>query len=66
MTEQRSCAFYLAWFSRLYVPSEHGWYNTRTPDGGPIMDQDAYFWRALEIICATFNLILSEQTSGNR
>jgi hypothetical protein len=59
-TEQRSCSFYIAWFNKLYVPSENGWYNNRTPDDAPLMDQDAYFWRALEIICATNNLMMIE------
>jgi hypothetical protein len=67
MTEQRGCSFYIAWFYRCYVPSEHGWYCLRTPDGKSIMDQDAYFWRAVEALCNVHNLMLMEaQRNGSR
>jgi hypothetical protein len=45
----------LSWFNRLFQPTEAGWVMARTPDGLPLMDQDAFFWRALEIIARELN-----------
>lgn len=60
-TSQRMANFYMGWFFRLYRTSETGWHNYATPDGKAIMHQDAYFWQALEIICRTMNLLISEE-----
>lgn len=54
-------SFYLAWFFRCYRATEAGWVISHTPDGGAIMDQDAFFWRAMEIIAETKNLMMIEE-----
>jgi hypothetical protein len=60
--------FYMSWFSRLYQPSEQGWFSVRTPDDKSIEVQDAYFWFALEIIAREMNTMRAEEmaklTSG--
>ena len=53
LTEQRTCGFYIAWFFRLYESNESGWWPRRTPDDKPVIVQDAYFWRCLEVIAQT-------------
>jgi hypothetical protein len=54
-TSQHSCSFYMSWFTRCYETGENGWIVRRTPDGLPVMDQDAFFWNALEWICRELN-----------
>lgn len=49
------CSFYMSWFSRLYQPSDSGWFAARTPDNQPVAEQDAYFWFACEIIARELN-----------
>jgi hypothetical protein len=52
-TDQRKTGFYIGWFFRLYYANDSGWWPARTPDGRSIGEQDAYFWRCLEIIAQT-------------
>lgn len=66
MTEQRSCSFYLTWFNRCFVAGDAGWHGYQTPDGQPIMSQDAYFWQALETIARKLNeMIALERAKQN-
>lgn len=58
-TQQRSAAFYIAWFYRLSRVEETGWYLSTTPDGRPIIEQDAFFWNCLESICVTHNVMMA-------
>jgi hypothetical protein len=60
-TSQRSCAFYVAWFFKCYQCGEQGWQVFQTPDGQAIIDQDAYFWQALETIARKLNEILAQE-----
>ena len=60
-TRQRTAQFYVSWFFRVYRTAETGWHAYQTPDGKSIMEQDAYFWQALEIICRTLNQMISEE-----
>jgi len=32
---------------------------SQTPDGRAIMHQDAFFWRAMEVICAKMNQMMA-------
>lgn len=34
---------------------ENGWYAFQTPNGRPLMNQDAFFWNALEVIARKMN-----------
>lgn len=47
--------FYLTWFTRLYRNGETGWFQFQTPDGKPIIVQDAFFQNSLEIIARELN-----------
>lgn len=58
-TRQRTCSFYLTWFNRCFVAAEAGWHAYQTPDGQPIMYQDAYFWQALETIGRKLNEMIA-------
>ena len=60
-TSQRSVQYYLGWFTRCYALGETGWAVSRTPDGRAIMHQDAFFWRALEVVAHTMNLRIMEE-----
>lgn len=48
-------SFYIQWFNRCYEPTDSGWVVARTPDNGPICDQDAFFWFCLEAIARKLN-----------
>jgi len=39
----------------LYRSGEQGWFLYQTPDGGAIIDQDAFFMQALEVIARELN-----------
>ncbi len=58
---QRMVSFYMSWFSRIYQPTDAGWFSVRTPDDKPINEQDAYFWFALELIAREMNCMRAEQ-----
>lgn len=60
-TQQKTCQFYTGWFFRLHYSSEAGWVNFQTPDGLPIMAQDAFFWQSLEVISRTLSRMMSEE-----
>jgi len=62
-TSQRSAQFYVSWFNRCYRVTDSGWVISHTPDGHAIMHQDAFFWRALEIVCGAMNEKLREDMS---
>jgi hypothetical protein len=49
----------MSWFSRCYHVGEAGWFQFQTPDGKPVMDQDGFFWSAMEIICRQMNATLA-------
>jgi len=66
MTEQRSCSFYMMWFNRCFVAGDGGWHAIRTPNDLPIMDQDAYFWFALEVIARKLNEMLALDRAKQR
>lgn len=53
--------FYISWFFKLAEQTEYGWWLRNTPDGLPIISQDAYFWRCLEIICVTLGEMIAEE-----
>lgn len=61
LSSGHTCAYYLAWFFRLYRGSDSGWDLARTPDDRALMYQDAYFIRALEEIARTLTLMLAEE-----
>lgn len=54
-TSQRSCAYYVSWFARLYRNGECGWFLYQTVDGRAIIEQDAFFTQALEVIARELN-----------
>lgn len=58
----------MSWFGRCYRASDAGWFAFVTPDGLPIMDQDAFFWNALEIIARELNaeIALERAKAANR
>jgi hypothetical protein len=60
-TRQRSCSFYLAWFTRIYTVGDSGWFVRDTPDGRPLFEQDAFFWQAIETVARTMNVMLAEE-----
>lgn len=60
-TSQRSCAFYLTWFFKLYRCGDTGWHNVQTPDGRSIIEQDNFFWVALENIGRKLNEIRAHE-----
>lgn len=43
------------WFTRCYRNGDSGWFAYQTPDGDAIMNQDAFFWNALEVIARELN-----------
>lgn len=45
----------MSWFGRCYHCGEAGWFMYDTPDGQPIIEQDAFFWNAMELICRELN-----------
>jgi hypothetical protein len=53
----------LAWFFRCFRISEQGWYAYQTPDDSAIMNQDAYFWQALETIGRKLNEMIAHERS---
>jgi len=57
----RTCAFYLAWFFRLYHATDSGWVLSRTPDDKPIMCQKFYFSRCMEVIAQTLGVMMAEE-----
>lgn len=61
ITDQYPAQFYLFWFFKCYQPTEHGWIQVRTPDGGPMSKQDHLFTRCLEVIGRTMNEMISEE-----
>ena len=51
----------MAWFFRTHQSSETGWHHYQTPNGLSIMEQDAFFWQCLEVICRTLNRMIAEE-----
>ncbi len=60
LENQRSLPFYLAWATRLYTLSDVGYKFERTPDDKPLINQDSYFMRCLEVIVGTWNQKIAE------
>lgn len=60
LENQRSLPFYLAWATRLYTLGDGGYKFERTPDDRPLIVQDAYFFRCLEVIVGTWNQKIAE------
>ena len=59
-TRHYGCAFYITWFHKCYAYSDTGWGLVRTPDGKPIVESDAFFIRAMEVIAQTANIMVGE------
>lgn len=55
-TSQRTCEFYVTWFTRVFRNGDAGWFAYQTPDGASVMSQDAFFWNCLEIIARELNM----------
>ncbi len=51
----------MGWFFRTHRTNEAGWHSYQTPDGQPIMQQDAFFWQCMEIICRMMNMLIAEE-----
>lgn len=65
MASGRTTGYYITWFHRIFHATERGWQLARTPDDRPVMVQDAYFMRALEVIAQTLNLMMEEERGRN-
>jgi hypothetical protein len=61
LTKQRTATYYISWFFRIHYSTESGWVNNTTPDGRPIIEQDAYFWQSMEVIGRTLNRMATEE-----
>jgi hypothetical protein len=60
-TDQRTCGFYISWFFKCYEANDSGWWPKRTPNDESVAEQDAYFWRALEIVAQTMMELRAEE-----
>ena len=64
-TDQRSSAFYLTLFFKVYESTDSGWWPRRTPDDRPILKQDAYAWRCMEVVAQTLMEMRIEELRKN-